>query len=160
MSTSKPKRRNARLVFCLNFSSFHSVCQQVQLSVPRNRAKKHLVARAAYAKPATFAARLTHKLSAHGSVDVVLPNSCAGNHVRKFSSTVPNSSFRFCKVYHRSIPRQGNCHRSGTKLHIKKKKVFATTGGGSCSKPFRPVHCGGGGKKCQYNDKKVTSLTI
>jgi hypothetical protein len=71
---------------------FDSVCQQAHNSVPENRDKKNEVARTAYSTPAGAQTKLFYKLSPHGNVDVVLPNSCAGNHVRKFSCTEPNSA--------------------------------------------------------------------
>ena len=41
---------------------------------------------------------MAYKLSAHGNVDVVLPNSCAGNHVRKFSVHAPGSDARAAEM--------------------------------------------------------------
>jgi len=74
---------------------FDSVCQQAHNSVPENRDKKNEVARTAHATPAGAQTKMFYKLSPHGNVDVVLPNSCAGNHVRKgFSTTAPKSDAR------------------------------------------------------------------
>ncbi len=50
--------------------------------------------RAAHATPAGAATKLAYMQSAHGNVDVVLPHSCAGNHVRKFSLHAPGSAAR------------------------------------------------------------------
>ena len=87
------------MFFCLNLSFFDSVCQQDLNRVPENRDKKNEAARNAYATPAGAQKKLFYKLSAHGNVDVVLPNSCAGNHVRKgFSTTAPKSDARAAEM--------------------------------------------------------------
>ena len=70
--------------FCLVFFEpfFFSLSLPTHFSDPANRDKKNLAARNAYATPAGAHTKLSYKLSAHGNVDVVLPNSCAGNHAR------------------------------------------------------------------------------
>jgi hypothetical protein len=67
-------------------------------SDPKHRDEKNRAARAAHATPAGAATKLDYKKSAHSNVDVVLPNSCAGNHVRKFSSTAPKSAARAAEM--------------------------------------------------------------
>ena len=86
------------LYYFLSFFHSFSFRPQNFFSVPEHRAEKNRAARAAHATPAGAATKLAYKLSAHGNVDVVLPNSCAGNHVRKFSVHAPGSDARAAEM--------------------------------------------------------------
>lgn len=72
--------------------------RQEYYNVPEHREKKRRAARAAHATPAGAATKSAYLRSAHGNVDVVLPNSCAGNHVRKFSVYEPKSAARAAQM--------------------------------------------------------------
>ena len=60
--------------------------------MPVNRAKKISAAKAYAATPSAVAVALAYSTSAHGHVDVGIPNSIANRHAAEFSEADPQSA--------------------------------------------------------------------
>jgi hypothetical protein len=69
-----------------------TLCWQTYYSDPVNRAKKISAQRAYAAMPSAVAVASAYISSAHGHVDVALPNSIANRHANEFSLEVAGSA--------------------------------------------------------------------